>query len=131
MPVLACPPDKLRADILLPGKLESEGFCCPAPSEAAGIPFCCPVGSDRAFVFVTQSVRTLLRSNCERLVIVGTCVNEPSRWHPYRSAITSLLHSSILFRPHQQARDSAVPGGGAGVLPPGSEMPIPRDSLPT
>ena len=32
---------------------ESEGFCCPAPSEAAGIPFCCPVGSDRAFVFVT------------------------------------------------------------------------------
>jgi len=50
MPVLACPPDKLRADILLPGaELEkSEGFCCPAPSEAAGIPFCCPVGSNRA-----------------------------------------------------------------------------------
>ena len=57
MLVLASPPDWLRASILLPGFVNarrSEGFCCPAPSEAAGIPFCCPVGSDRAFVFVTS-----------------------------------------------------------------------------
>src|SRR5215216_5732244 len=94
---LAQPEMKGSGELLLPG----------AP-RAAGIPFCCPVGSDRAFVFVTQSVRTLLRSNCERLVIVGTCVNEPSRWHPYRSATASLLHSSILFRPRQQPRKSRL-----------------------
>ena len=48
-----------------------------------------------------------LRGNRERLVIVGTCENEPSRWRPYRSATRPLLHSSILFRPHQQRREES------------------------
>jgi hypothetical protein len=52
MPLLACPPDKLRTAFCCPAPRaiweRSEGFCCPAPSEAAGIPFCCPVGSNRA-----------------------------------------------------------------------------------
>ena len=49
------------------------GFCCPVPPvplESASVARC---GPNRAFVLVTQSVRTSLRGNRERLVIVGTC----------------------------------------------------------
>ncbi len=118
---------------------KSEGFCCPAPSEAAGIPFCCPVGSDRAFVLVTSDRQALSYAAIASATLsLALVVMNGFTAHSGRSAIRSLLHSSILFRPHQQRRQpsredepSAAGGGGAGVLPPGSEMLIPRDSLPT
>ncbi len=62
--------------ILLPGpascQRKSGGFCCPAPPGAAGFRFCCPVRSGPRFHFITLTVRSQLRGNRERLVVVGT-----------------------------------------------------------
>ena len=63
-------------------------FCCPVlpvPLVSASV---ARLGPNRAFVFVTQSVRTLLRSNCERLVIVGTCGFEPLTGYSARAKTT-------------------------------------------
>ena len=77
-----------------------------------------------------------LGSNRKILVIVGTCVNEPSRWsHTDRQPGLYCTRRSC-FAPISNGGKPwvsrfAAGGGGAGVLPPGSEMPIPPDSLPT
>src|SRR6185369_14895270 len=77
-------------------------FCCPALPEPLESPSVARWGPTALKLSNFSPLGRQLGSNRERLVIVGTCVYEPSRWHPYRSAIASLLHSSILFRPHQQ-----------------------------
>src|SRR3982750_503705 len=112
-------------------KREVGSFCCPVLPVPLESPSVARWGPTALKLCNFSPLGRQLRGNRERLVIVGTCVYEPSRWHPYRSAIASLLHSSILFRPHQQPREIAGGGGGAGVLPPGSEVTIPRNNLPT
>ena len=91
-------------------------FCCsvlPKPPESASVARC---GPNRAFDFVTQSVRTSLRSNRERLVIVGTCVMGRCGG-PIPGESCAFQHTSILVRPHQKRRKTAFFGGAAGYRP--------------
>jgi len=66
---------------------------------------------------VTQSVRTLLRGNCERLVVVGTCGCERfyGAFRPGKNTV--FQYTSILVRPHQNWPRRAVCGGAAGYCP--------------
>src|SRR3954469_15983147 len=85
-------------------KREVGSFCCPVLPVPLESPSVARWGPTALKLCNFSPLGRQLRGKSERLVIVGTCVYEPSRWHPYRSAIASLLHSSILFRPHQQHR---------------------------
>ena len=66
---------------------------------------------------VTQSVRTSLRGNCERLVVVGTCGCERfyGAFRPGKNTV--FQYTSILVRPHQNWPRRAVCGGAAGYCP--------------
>ena len=101
-------------------------FCCsvlPVPPVSASVARC---GPNRAFVLVTQSVRTLLRGNRERLVVVGTCGCERfyGAFRPGKNTV--FQYTSILVRPHQLSRSAGTlhacwqggaAGGDAGYCP--------------
>ena len=130
------------------GKVGS--FCCPVPRALArkvqGIllpgspggrwnPLLLPGGVQPRFC--PNNVWPLgrqLRGNRKSLIIVGTCVIEPLRWsHTDRQPGLYCTRRSY-FAPISNGGNTrffTAAGGGAGVLPPGSEMPIPPDTLPT
>jgi hypothetical protein len=66
---------------------------------------------------VTQSVRTLLRGNRERLVVVGTCGFERfyGAFRPGKNS--AFQHTSILVRPRQDDLRKGLSGGAAGYCP--------------
>ena len=119
--------------------MEVGSFCCsvlPIPPVSASVARC---GPNRAFVLVTQSVRTLLRGNRERLVVVGTCGFERfyGAFRPGKNS--AFQHTSILVRPRQLSRSAgtlhACPARNSAQLveppgtAPGSAASIARRSL--
>ena len=106
-------------------------FCCPALPEPLESPSVARWGPTALKLCNLRPLGPQLRGKSERLVIVGTCVNEPSRW------LNPIGNRAFIALVDPVSPPSAIPacagagGGGAGVLPPGSEMPIPPDSLPT
>ena len=107
--------------ILLPGASrplwESGGFLLPGtprPLESASVARC---GPNRAFVQCNLAVRTLLRGNRERLVIVGTCVmGRLGGSVPGKGA--AFQHTSILVRPLKERPEGRF-WWSRRVLPPG------------
>ena len=70
----------------------------------AGFRFCCPVRTEPRLSLVTSSVRTQLRGNRERLVIVGTCRFERFNGSFRPGKNTTFEYTSILVRPRQEPR---------------------------
>jgi hypothetical protein len=103
--------------------------------------FCCPVRTEPRLSLVTSSVRTQLRGNRERLVIVGTCRFERfyGSFRPGKN--TAFEYTSILVRPRQETRIRAF-WWSRRVPPPGplhlfrdiiyhhSRAPVAAASLP-
>ena len=56
------------------------GFCCPAPPVPLESPSVARWGPTALKLCNVSPLGRQLRSKSERLVIVGTCVNEPLRW---------------------------------------------------
>ena len=56
------------------------GFCCPAPPKPLESPSVARWGPTALLLRNVSPLGRQLRGNRERLVIVGTCVNGPSRW---------------------------------------------------
>ena len=91
-------------------------FCCPVspvPLVSASVARC---GPNRAFTKVTQSVGTSLRGNCERLVVVGTCGFEPSRWSHAGRKLRFSAHVDPSSAPSGSAARAGF-GGAAGYRP--------------
>src|SRR4029453_13075474 len=99
-------------------------FCCPASPVPLESPSVARWGPTALQLCNFNPLGSQLRSKSERLVIVGTCVNEPSRWsHTDRQSSLYCTRRSY-FAPISSGGSKsafAAGGGGAGVLPPGSE----------
>src|SRR5919107_362087 len=88
------------------------GFCCPAPPVPLESPSVARWGPTALKLYNLRPLGPQLRSNSERLVIVGTCVNEPLRWlNPIGNRAFIALVDPI--SPPSATAFSAADGGGA------------------
>src|SRR5438270_1563046 len=111
-------------------KREVGDFCCPASPVPLESPSVARWGPTALKLCNVSPLGRQLRGKSECLVVVGTCVNEPSRWPgPIGNRVFIALVDPI-SPPSATLAKAGAGGGGAGVLPPGSEVPIPGDSLP-
>ena len=83
---------------------ESGELLLPGAPQTAGFRFCCPVRTEPRLSLVTSSVRTQLRGNRERLVIVGTCRFERFNGSFRPGKNITFEYTSILVRPRQEPR---------------------------